>query len=103
MKQVMDGSRAQDMTGSFSVTSIHGNKYGLIFIDHSTNTPFNYAMKAKSDFPKFLQQFLLDFREMFKTLKVCGILVLRSYNASEFNSAEVQRIYLEKGNQASFV
>ena len=43
-----------DMIGPFSVTSIHCNKYGLIFIDHCTNTPFNYAMKSKAEFPKFL-------------------------------------------------
>ena len=58
---------SMDMTGPFSVTSIHGNKYGLIFIDHCTNTPFNYAMKSKAEFPKFLKQFLIDFRKVFKT------------------------------------
>jgi hypothetical protein len=46
-----------DVTGPFRTASIHGNKYGLIFIDHFTNTPFNYAMKSKDEFPNFLQQF----------------------------------------------
>jgi hypothetical protein len=40
-----------DMTGPFQITSIHGNRYGLIFIDHFTNTTFNYAMKSKDEFP----------------------------------------------------
>ena len=34
---------------------------------------------------------------MFKQCKVCEILILRSDNASEFKSAEVQQIYLENG------
>ena len=88
---------SMDMTGPFSVTSIHGNKYGLIFIDHCTNTPFNYAMKSKAEFPKFLKQFLIDFREVFKPCKVFEILILRSDNANELNSAEVQQIYLDNG------
>ncbi len=33
-----------DMTGPFQITSIHGNRYGLIFIDHFTDTTFNYTM-----------------------------------------------------------
>ncbi len=45
-----------DVTGPFRTASIHVNKYGLIFIDHLTNTPFNYPMKSKDAFPKFLQQ-----------------------------------------------
>jgi hypothetical protein len=83
-----------DVTGPFRTTSIHGNKYGLIFIDHFTNTPFTYAMKTKDEFPKYLQQFLIDFKQLFKEWKVCVLQVLRSDNASEFNSAEVQQIYL---------
>jgi transposase InsO family protein len=43
-------------------------------------------------FPAFLQQFLVDFRELFKTWKVVELRVLRSDNASEFNSAEAQQI-----------
>ncbi len=86
-----------DMTGPFSVKSIHGNQYGLIFNDHFTNTPFTYAMKAKDEFPTFLKQFLIDFREVFKPWKVCEYSVLRSDNAKEFSSAEVQQIYLENG------
>jgi hypothetical protein len=35
-----------DTTGPFQITSIHGNQYALIFIDHFTNTTFNYAMKS---------------------------------------------------------
>jgi hypothetical protein len=45
-----------DVTGPFRTASIHGNIYGQIFIDHFTNTPFNYALKSKNEFPKFLQQ-----------------------------------------------
>ena len=51
-----------NVTGPFRTTLIHGNNYGLIFIDHFTNTPFAYAMKTKDEFPKYLQQFLIDFR-----------------------------------------
>ena len=90
-------STTMDMTGPFSVTSIHGNKCGLLIIDNCTSTPFSYAMKSKAEFLKFLKRFLIDLREMFKTCKVCEILVLRSDNAKEFNSAEVQQINLENG------
>ena len=86
-----------DMCGPFRISSIHGNKYGLVFIDHCTNTVFNYAMKSKDEYPKWLRQFLIDFRELFKKWKVCEIQVLRSDNASELNSAEVQQILLENG------
>ena len=55
-----------ECVGPFRTTSIHGNKYGLIFIDHFTNTPFTYAMKTKDEFPKYLQQFLVDFRQCLK-------------------------------------
>ncbi len=91
-----------DVAGPFRTASIHRNKYGLIFIDHFTNTPFNYAMKSKDEFPKFLQQFLIDFKELFKGWKVIEIQVLRSDNASEFNSAEVQQIYRDKGIKRQF-
>jgi inorganic pyrophosphatase len=60
-----------DIVGPFRVKSIHGKVYGLVFIDHCTNTPFNYAVKSKDEFSQYLQQFLIDFREMFKGYKVC--------------------------------
>jgi hypothetical protein len=44
---------SMDLIGPIRVTSIHGNKYGLIFIDHYTNTPFMYAMKSKTSFRSF--------------------------------------------------
>ncbi len=83
---------SMDLTGPFRVTSIHGNKYGLIFIDHCTNTPFTYAMKSKDEFPKFLLQFIIDFQEVFKGMNIREIQVLRSDNASELNSAAVQEL-----------
>jgi hypothetical protein len=49
-------------------------------------------MKSKDEFPEFLQQFLIDFRESSKTWKVVELCVLCSDNAGEFNSAEVQQI-----------
>ena len=65
-----------DMTGPIRIQSIHGKRYGLVFVDHCTNIPFNYAMKSKDEYPKYLRQFLIDFREMFKGYKVCEIQVL---------------------------
>jgi hypothetical protein len=59
-------------------------------------------MKSKDEFPKYLKQFLIDFRELFKAWKVCEIHVLRSDNASEFDSAEVQQIYLDNGIKRQF-
>ncbi len=49
-------------------------------------------MKSKDEYPMYLKQFLIDFRELFKGLRVCEIRVLRFDNASEFNSAEVKQI-----------
>ncbi len=61
-------------------------------------------VELNSEFPKNLQQFLsiflMYFREMFKICNVCGILVLRSDHADEYDSEEVQSIYRE-GNQVS--
>jgi transposase InsO family protein len=91
-----------DVTGPFRTASIHENKYGLIFIDHFTNTPLNYAMQSKDEFPKFLRQFLIKFKELFKKREVIQIQVLRSDNASEFNTAEVQQIYRDKGIKRQF-
>ncbi len=82
--------------------SINGNRYGLIFIDHCTNTTFTHALKTKDEFPKFLLQFLIDFEELFRQCKVCELFVLRSDNASEFDSAEVQQICREKGIKRHF-
>jgi hypothetical protein len=52
-------------------------------------------MRSKDEFSEYLQQFLIDFREMFNGYKVCKIQVLRSANASELNSSEVQTILRE--------
>jgi hypothetical protein len=76
-----------DVTGPFRTASIHGNNYGLIFIDCFENTPFNYAMKSMDEFPIFF----IDFKELFREWKVIEVRVRRSIHASEFNSAEVQQ------------
>ncbi len=86
----------------FRTVSIHGNRYGLIFIDDCMNTPFTYALKTKDEFPKILIQFLIYFKELFRQSNVCELIVLRSDNASEFNSAEVQQICQEKGIKRHF-
>ncbi len=56
-----------DVTGPLrtSIRSVNGNRIGLIFVGHCTNTPFAYAMKSKDEYPKYLKQFLIDFRELF--------------------------------------
>jgi hypothetical protein len=54
-----------DVTGPLRIKSVNGNRFGLIFIDHCTNTPFAYAMKSKDEYPKYLKQFLVDLRESF--------------------------------------
>ena len=77
------------------IKSVYGNKFGLLFIDHYTNTPFAYAMKTKDEYQKYLNQFLIDFRGLFRGLRFCEIRVLRFNNASEFISAEVKQIYLD--------
>jgi hypothetical protein len=59
-------------------------------------------MKSKDEFPEFLQQFLIDFRELFKTWTVVELRVLRPDNASEFNSAEVQQICRNNGIKREF-
>ncbi len=41
-----------NITGPFGVTSIHSNKYGLVFIDHCIKSPFTYAMQSKAEFSK---------------------------------------------------
>ncbi len=91
-----------DATGPLRIRSVHGNRLGLIFIDHCTNTPFVYAMESKNEYPKYLKQLLIDFRDSFKGLRVCEIRVLRSDNASEFNSAEVKQIYLDHAIKRHF-
>jgi hypothetical protein len=84
-----------DVTGPLRIESVNGNKFGLVFIDRCTNTPFASAMKSKDEYPKYLKQFLIDFRELFTGWRVCEIRVLRSDYASGFNSAEVKQIYLD--------
>ena len=58
--------------------------------------PFLYWLKNKSDFPKYLRRFLLEFCEQFKGCVVLQIYVLRSDNAQEFKSAEVLKILEEE-------
>ena len=52
-----------DSTGPLHIKSVHGNKFGLKFIDHCTNTLFAYAMKSKDEYLDCLKQLLIDFRE----------------------------------------
>ena len=52
-----------------------------------------HAKRTKEEFQRYLQQLLTDFRVLFKAWKVCVFHVFRSENASEFNSADVQRTY----------
>jgi transposase InsO family protein len=54
-------------------------------------------MKSEDEFPKFLLQFIIACQEVFKGMNVSEIQVLRSDNASEFNSAEVQEVYRNYG------
>ena len=88
-----------DSTGPLRIKSVHRNRFGLIFIDHCMITPFAYGMKSKDEYPKYLEQFLIDFRELFKEWKVYEIRVLRSDNACEFKSAEMKQIYLDHTNK----
>lgn len=53
-----------DRTVSDSVDA--WKQYGLIFIHH----PFTYAMRSMVEFPKFLQQFLMNFRGLYKVSNV---------------------------------
>ena len=85
-----------DLVGPFRFTSIHGSKYGLAFIDHYTNTPFTYGLKTKDEFPNYLTKFLIDFSDLFRGVHVCELIILRSDNAAELNSAQVQQICLDK-------
>ena len=85
-----------DLVGPFRFTSIHGSKYGLAFIDHYTNTPFTYGLKTKDEFPNYLTKFLIDFSDLFRGVHVCELFILRSDNAAELNSAQVQQICLDK-------
>ena len=86
-----------DIVGKFNVKSLEGSEYGIAFIDHFTNVPFLYGMAHKSDYPKYLKKFLVDFRELFKdSWKVQHVRILRSDNAQEMGSAEVQKIEEEE-------
>ena len=38
-----------DVVGPFRIKSIHGNKNGLVYINHHINSAFNYAMKSKDN------------------------------------------------------
>ena len=91
-----------DSTGPLYIKSVHGKKFGYIFIDHGTNTPFAYAMKSRDEYLRHQQQFLIGFRKLFKECRVCRIRVLRSKHASEFNSAEVKQIFLDHGIKRHF-
>ncbi len=52
---------SSDVTGPFSIESIHSNKHCLVFIV----SPFTYTVKSKDKFPKHIHPFLIDFRELF--------------------------------------
>ena len=58
--------------------------------------PFLCRLKNKSDFPRYLRNFLIEFSEQFKGCAVLQIHVLRSDNAQEFKSAEVLKILEEE-------
>ena len=92
-----------DVVGPFKQKSIHGNRYGLWFVDHAVHIKFAYPMKQKSDFPKFLSQFLIDFREIFKMVpRFVMLRILRSDSAKEFNTEEVRTTFRTFGIQHQF-
>ncbi len=41
-----------DVTGPLRVKSVNGNNFGLILLDHRTNTSFAYVMNSKDEYPK---------------------------------------------------
>ena len=87
-----------DLVGPFRVMSFPSrSKYGLVFIDHFTNLPFVYTLSSKDEYPKFLQQFLIDFKTMFQGQSVSDLIILRSDNGAELNSAEVNAICTQNG------
>ncbi len=54
-----------------------------------------YGLKKKDEFPNYLIIFLIDFSHLFRGVHVCE-LSLRSENAAELNSAQVQQVRLDK-------
>ncbi len=80
------------MAGPFQITSIHGNRYDLIFIDHFTaftHTTFNYA-RVSSEILDRLERII-------QSWKVVELRFLISDNADEFNPADVQQICRDDG------
>ena len=80
-----------DFCGQFKHTSLSGNKYGLIFVAHHGHVLFRYPIKSKDEFPKFLQQFLVDYLYLLKTFPHMLVLgTMKSDNAKELDAAEVR-------------
>jgi hypothetical protein len=60
-------------------------------------------MRTKDEFPKFLQLFLIDFKNLFQGWRVCKLRILRSDNEKECDSAKVQQICINKEILLQFI
>ena len=92
-----------DMFGPIKQTSLQGNRYGLIFVVHRNHFVFGYPMKTKDQFPEMLRTFLMDFRQISNRFpEAMDLRILRSNNAKDINSAQVEAIFHHFGIKHQF-
>ncbi len=89
-----------DTQGALPTVSRQGNSYVLMFVDDATRFKFIYFMKAKSDAPKMLLQFLKDVR--YEGLELSMTVVIRSDEAPDLAEGEFARICDEHNIEREF-
>ena len=65
----------------FRHKTFSGNKYGLVFVVHGGHLLFGNPTKSKDEFPKYLEQFCIDYLHLFK--KFPYMLVLRTMRSDK--------------------
>ena len=87
-----------DLTGSYTTTSINGNKYKLSLIDSHTNLAFEYYMKDKSaasvqsKLQEFIDSVIIPRRVIDKDL---GYIYIFRDCGTEFNNQVIKDLLLK--------
>ena len=87
-----------DTFGPLQVRTPHGHIYATVFVDHWSNDMWVYTHPDKKDYLEVLKTFFIDFREHYQDkFKVIFIRRLRTDNAGEFCSEQVEQFFRDRG------
>jgi len=82
-----------DTAGPFSIASLGGSRYFTVMVDDASGFLTVYCIKNKSEFPEVIKSYMA----FMKNQTANKMKAIRSDNAREFVSKEVQELYDKRG------